>query len=468
MYCLQHRQQKIGPQMRRLSSVRSPQLRSAFTLRIARLLSWECSTCIGVGNSSRPITMVNPESLDADMTVEAVIHARRKRRVLVRIPKSARSTVAEALASTIDDALSTDDDSSWSKLLSFASVVLCVSSRDNDSSTFLASIVRSNLLKFDSSFPTWTVFSPTIPHVSSMSPTQSLRSLVHRKLSLGDVSAAIRVIASDDTILDITPEVLRAFRLKHPGDPADVDFSPFPLDINGFSASENDVAKVFKHFAVGSSGGIDGLRPAQLRDQSSNYTAEASQHLIRSLIALVNRLLNADVSDHARKLLFSANLTDLRKDGRIRPIAVGNAFRRLASKVGCAAVTPSLARQLSPSQIGVGIQGACEAAVHAIRRYVIDHTESGQSHQNRLIVKLDLKNAFNTVRRDHLLIVCCERIPPIARLAHVAYSSPPIARLAHVAYSSPPVARLTHLAYNSPPVARLAHLAYWPTGQTGP
>ena len=165
-------------------------------------------------------------------------------------------------------------------------------------------------------------------------------------MSHGDVSAAIRVIASD-----VTKEVLRA--------PADADLSPFPPDINGFSANENDEAKILRHFAVGSSSGIDGRRPAHLRDLTSKSNAEAGQHLIRSLTALVNRLLNADASDHAKKLLISANHTALRKnDGGIRTIAVGNAIRRLASKVGCAVATPSLAQQLSPTQIGIGILGA--------------------------------------------------------------------------------------------------------------
>ena len=57
-------------------------------------------------------------------------------------------------------------------------------------------------------------------------------------------------------------------------------------------------------------------------------------------------------------------------------------------------------------------------------QYIMDHIQSGQSHQNRLIVKLDLKNAPNNVRRDHLLRVCSERASPIPRLAHLTYSSP--------------------------------------------
>ena len=290
-----------------------------------------------------------------------------------------------------------------------------MSSRDHDSSISLASIMRGNLLKFNSSLPTWTVSSPTIPHVSYMSLLLSLWYIVHRKLSLGDVSAALRVIASEDSVLNVTQKDMRALCLKHQDAPTDADISPFQADVNVYSASKNDVEKMLRHFAVGSSGRMDGLRPAHLCDLTSNSTAVAGQNLIRSLTALVNRLLNADLSDHARKHLFSANLTALlKKDRGIRPIAVGNVFRRLASKVWCAAVTPSLARQLSPAQIGVCIKVACEADDHAIRRYVVEHIKSGQSRQNRLIVKLDLKNAFSTDSHYHLLRVCSDRAYPIA------------------------------------------------------
>ena len=247
------------------------------------------------------------------------------------MPKSLRSAVAEAQASTMDEKTSTGDDIFWSKILSLASVV---SSRDLDSSTTLASIVRSTLLKFNSSLPALTVLSPSILRVSNMSPTQTLLSNVHRRLSLGDVSPAICLIASDNSDNDVTSEVLHDYRLKHPVEPVDSDLPPFPADISGFSASENDAAKVLWHFAVGSSSGIDVLRPAHPRDLTSNSTAEAGQHLMRSLTALVNRIPNADVSDHARKLLFSANLTALRrKDGGIRPIAVCNVHRRHATRL---------------------------------------------------------------------------------------------------------------------------------------
>ena len=69
-------------------------------------------------------------------------------------------------------------------------------------------------------------------------------------------------------------------------------------------------------------------------------TAEAGLHLRRSITNLTKKILRGDVSDYAVKLIFSSNLTALRKkDGGIRTVAVGNVFRHLAAKVGCYAAS---------------------------------------------------------------------------------------------------------------------------------
>jgi len=49
---------------------------------------------------------------------------------------------------------------------------------------------------------------------------------------------------------------------------------------------------------------------------------------------------------------------------------------------------------LAPSQLGFGIAGGAEAAIRAARRYV-DNMMPGQ-----VFMKIDFKNAFNTLRRD--------------------------------------------------------------------
>ena len=120
---------------------------------------------------------------------------------------------------------------------------------------------------------------------------------------------------------------------------------------------------------------------------------------------------------HARDLPFAANVTAFRKkDGGIRPIAVGNIFHRLASKIAAKRVIPELRRQLLPVQLSVGVSGGCEAAARAF-------VQSPVVPENNMLVKLDMINAFNTVRRDHFLEVCSSRAPSLLRLESTAYAT---------------------------------------------
>ena len=114
-----------------------------------------------------------------------------------------------------------------------------------------------------------------------------------------------------------------------------------------------------------------------LLDLVTVSTAKAGLHLRRSTTNLTNKIQRGDFSDYAVKLLFSSNLTALRKkDGGIRPIAVGNMFRRLAAKVGCYAVFRAVSHELSPIQLGVSVKGGAEAAVHAVRTFITNNIDS--------------------------------------------------------------------------------------------
>ena len=130
---------------------------------------------------------------------------------------------------------------------------------------------------------------------------------------------------------------------------------------------------------------------------------------------------------YARKFFFAANLTALhKKDGGIRPIAVGNVFRRLASKTACRPVIQSMKNHFFPVQLGVGVPEGCEAAGHAVRSLFLkrDISPCANPKNGMILVKLDMKNAFNTIRRDHFLKVCFLRAPTLYQLAHHAYAAP--------------------------------------------
>ena len=87
---------------------------------------------------------------------------------------------------------------------------------------------------------------------------------------------------------------------------------------------------------------------------------------------LVNLLLNGGLPQQINEILYGANLIAVqKKDGGVRPIAVGYTWRRLAAKCANTYAVNKLSAQLAPIQLGVGVPGGAEAAVHATRRYVM-------------------------------------------------------------------------------------------------
>ena len=78
------------------------------------------------------------------------------------------------------------------------------------------------------------------------------------------------------------------------------------------------------------------------------------------------------------------------------PIAVGSIFCRLTSKAACFSLSDDLGQFLRPMQLGFRTPGGCEVAVLAARNFLA----SGFADSPRVILKLDYKNAFNSVRSE--------------------------------------------------------------------
>lgn len=115
------------------------------------------------------------------------------------------------------------------------------------------------------------------------------------------------------------------------------------------------------------------------------------------------------------EIIFGGRLVALqKKDGGIRPIAVGYTLRRIAAKCANAFVINRRSDALKPIQIGVGVSGGAEAAVHASRKLIQNLPET------HVFVKLDFSNAFNTVRRDLILQKTAITLPEIYRFIHAS------------------------------------------------
>jgi len=105
-------------------------------------------------------------------------------------------------------------------------------------------------------------------------------------------------------------------------------------------------------------------------------------------------------------MFFGANLQALRKkNGCLRPIAVGLTLRRLISKVASRWGSAWMSPLLAPRQLGVGVSGGAEAMVHATSTFLLS------SSPWQAVVKLDFIDAFNTVRRDSMLETVAQDLP---------------------------------------------------------
>ena len=117
-----------------------------------------------------------------------------------------------------------------------------------------------------------------------------------------------------------------------------------------------------------------------------------------AITGFVNLVMDGRCPAEICPVFFGGRLIALeKKTGGYRPIAVGYTFRRLVAKCANFYAQKKLAAYFSPLQLGVAVSRGCEAAVHATRRFMEAMPD------DEVVVKLDISNAFNTVRRDALL-----------------------------------------------------------------
>ena len=111
-----------------------------------------------------------------------------------------------------------------------------------------------------------------------------------------------------------------------------------------------------RSFKKGSACGRDGFWPQYYLDILTCAVSRDLQDYIRYSCTYHNLCLSGQLPRSLAPYIASAPLTLLRKlDGRFRPIAVGEAERRLTSKLAMQSVRGEAKQYLSPLQFGVGV-----------------------------------------------------------------------------------------------------------------
>ena len=305
--------------------------------------------------------------------------------------------MADALQRLIREALDRGSEIAWGRLLSFSYWGLgCPGESGGVRQVSLSTLVRQQVAQFMEGTDLPAVKVTTRRRDGVRGGDETLKRRVAAKFAEGDVSGAVRELASAEGLAPQDRDTLRALKEKHPSAPENLSL-PDPPDgsVVPAVATEEDVRKAIMSFRAGASGGPDGLRPGHLRSLVAHGSAEAGARLLSTLTDLVNVMLRGEVPQFAVPVLYGANECAIRKkDGGIRPIAVGSSLRRLAVKVGSRPIVQALGEELRPVQLGVSTRGGCEAAAHAARRYARD------CRHRRVLLKIDMRNAFNSLRRD--------------------------------------------------------------------
>ena len=383
----------------------------------------------GIGNS--PPTQVNnsgatkPVNNNENESPPFIVFGKLK--VLRCIPKAARISAARSLTRRILDVVNSNDVTSWNILLCFAPSCFQKPNKANKNSPSLATLVKRNIAVFDKDGPILNKLCQPLGGApgkkSKKNEVDNLSNAISGKLSLGDVKGAVRLLSSDSTIMPFSKETFVKVRDKHPPQPNDLILPAAPTEDDKkvcLSVGRQELRKGITRFNPGSSGGQDCLLPQHLKDLTEESMGTIATDLLDALCRLLNEIvLPGSIPAPICPVFYGAKLFALSKpDGDVRPIAVGITLRRIVAKLCMFKLKDDCKTRLLPQQLGAGISAGGEAAIHSCRRYV------KFEHENpKILLKVDFRNAFNSLRRDKMLKIVKETFPGLFPFIWQAYST---------------------------------------------
>ena len=100
----------------------------------------------------------------------------------------------------------------------------------------------------------------------------------------------------------------------------------------------------------------------------------------------------------------------------VRPLACGDPLRRLVAKCFCVMGKSEISRSFAGRNYGVGCKGGVEVVAHSLRDALQKHKDSGMG-----LLKIDFRNAFNEVNRNHFIKATCNMFPALSAWTEWCY-----------------------------------------------
>ena len=144
---------------------------------------------------------------------------------------------------------------------------------------------------------------------------------------------------------------------------------------------------------------------------------EVVRPLCAALAAFARCICIEDVVPEHLAAFTAARLIPLDKRPGVRPIAVGETFRRIVGRAIMKVVERDILLATAPSQLCVGVPSSCEAGVHAMQQLYSDEQVEG-------ILFVDASNAFNALNRRAALHNVPRVCPALGKVFKNTYGRP--------------------------------------------
>lgn len=251
--------------------------------------------------------------------------------------------------------------------------------------------------------------SQSSPAEAPQQPSQPDRAKRAQKLlESGLIGRAAKALTSEATVAANTPANLAALYRKHPIGSS----QPFPPGNPrpGPPVPQSTIAEAIRTTHRETSPGLSGWTKPLLERAATPNSA---------VLAMLHQLTNAILKGtaHGRLLLTASHLVSLsKKDGGIRPIAVGDLIYRIAAK--SILQTHFRSNMLGPNQLGVNNPGGTEPAIFMLEEAIMGPNINGFEQ----VTSIDAENAFNAQQRILMASAIYQHAPIFFRAAKWAYN----------------------------------------------
>ena len=227
-------------------------------------------------------------------------------------------------------------------------------------------------------------------------------------------------------IADLSASVLLQLRRKHPERDRPVPHD-LPVQVPAVRVS---LTETFRKLRRRAGTGPSGNRNEYLRVLTHSFDDAKADSVMQKYDAFASELASGDLPTWfygaasiaslmplVKKAVTQADVEAMRQPD-VRPVAVGEVTLRSILTSVTASVAPAMADVLAPQQVAVGVSGGISIMINGIRILL-------EQRGDFVLVKIDLKNAYNEIDRSALLRRCSEvpELAPFMPLLHATLMS---------------------------------------------